>query len=285
MKPLPRRELIRLSRRSFIRGSTALITSSLLLPRKSRAWTHGGGGGGGGYVAKAVHFNGVSAYLQRGASLTGLVPSKKCFFAAWLKSINPADGSYLGAIYDGLDNGVFQILGGNTEGNPGISLELNLVNNIGNPGGPQWGNATIANTDTWHLYAGTADMNGSASFQFILDDASSIITGGTFIPDDISFPGTDCFIGQEGFGDFNAFDVADLRFWSGIAPDLSVTANRRALIDAQGKPVDPAVSTAAFGQPIILFSGDKDTFSGNQGTGGPFTLTGTLTNASTSPSD
>lgn len=69
-------------------------------------------------------------------------------------------------------------------------------------------------------------------------------------------------------------------------------ADRRNFISAAGKPVDPAVAVAAYGAPLLLFSGNATTFPINQGTGGAFvvtdaatgTLTRTLADAVDSPS-
>jgi hypothetical protein len=58
-------------------------------------------------------------------------------------------------------------------------------------------------------------------------------------------------------------------------------ATRRLFISATKKPMDPS----GFPSAAMLFSGDSTTFPINQGTGGDFSLTGTLTNASTSPSN
>ena len=83
-----------------------------------------------------------------------------------------------------------------------------------------------------------------------------------------------------------AVDFADFSLWVGstiVAADGTISeTNRRKFIDASGKPVDPSNWPA---NPIIKFCGDASTFPVNAGTGGAFTLTGTLTNASTSPSD
>jgi hypothetical protein len=54
-----------------------------------------------------------------------------------------------------------------------------------------------------------------------------------------------------------------------------------------GKPVNLGTNgqTPTGTIPAMFFSGDASGFPTNQGTGGAFTLTGSLTNASTSPSD
>jgi|GEM_PF-6388859 len=107
-------------------------------------------------------------------------------------------------------------------------------------------------------------------------------TGPSF---NIAMNGLGFVIGGDTYDDNLIGDVADL--W--IAPGVSlltgtnVSAETLGLfIDDNGKPVDPS----GFPASAILLSGDADTFATNQGTGGAFTVTaGSLTNATTSPSD
>jgi hypothetical protein len=104
----------------------------------------------------------------------------------------------------------------------------------------------------------------------------------------IQFNGEPIYLFDDTFGDSFTGDIADLRIMPGVNlltdGDISETT-RRLFIDALGKPVNPAVATAALGAPSMLFSGNADTFGTNRGTGGAFTLTGSLTNAGSSPSD
>jgi hypothetical protein len=80
---------------------------------------------------------------------------------------------------------------------------------------------------------------------------------------------------------------ADFWFAPGQFIDFSIEANRRKFIDASGKPVylgtngEAPTGTA----PAVLLSGGASSFATNKGTGGAFTLTGSLADASTSPSD
>lgn len=85
-------------------------------------------------------------------------------------------------------------------------------------------------------------------------------------------------------------DLADV--W--IAPGVSLLVDgdipevtRRKFISAAGKPVDLGAdgSTPTGTAPAIFFSGDAAAFVTNRGTGGAFTLTGSLTDADSSPSD
>lgn len=112
----------------------------------------------------------------------------------------------------------------------------------------------------------------------------------------VSDPGSDLFnIGanglpfQIGYDNFNFFtgDVSDFRIFYGVSlldgsGDIPILT-RRLFIDGSGKPVNPSVATASLGTGTILFSGNASSFGTNQGTGGTFTATGALTNASTHP--
>lgn len=82
-------------------------------------------------------------------------------------------------------------------------------------------------------------------------------------------------------------DVANPWFAPGQFIDFSVLGNRRKFVDGSGKPVDLGTdgSIPTGTAPAIFFSGNASSFAINKGTGGAFTLTGALTNASSSPSD
>ena len=82
-------------------------------------------------------------------------------------------------------------------------------------------------------------------------------------------------------------DIADVYIAPGQFIDFSVEANRRKFISADGKPVDLGsnCSTPTGTAPAVCFSGNASSFGTNKGTGGAFTLTGTLTDAVTSPSN
>ena len=73
------------------------------------------------------------------------------------------------------------------------------------------------------------------------------------------------------YGPATTTTMADFQLWDGVFVDLSVPANLAKFIQ-DGKPVDPAIAAAAFGKQTLLFSGDKNTFGNNQGTGGAYNL-------------
>ncbi len=288
MKPLPRRELIRLSRRSFIKGSTALITSSLLLPRKSRAWTHGGGGGGGGYVAKAVHFASLASV---DCALTTGTDSPFLTAAIWFRL--PA-----GALAKSPDLWDFGSMSAPFAVAPEVGfvdtddIGAQVANDQGSPNIQVDSSTGLIFEETWYCHLMAANTNFDSPgriFQQYLGDisaVSSFIEHGDTTPFNMPFSGgraaVPVYQNNRPFFSYE-FECADLQIYP-VFTDLSIEANRRLFFDADGKPVNPSVAVAALGDPFILLSGDASGFPINQGTGGTFTLTGTLTNASSSPS-
>jgi hypothetical protein len=81
-------------------------------------------------------------------------------------------------------------------------------------------------------------------------------------------------------------DMADVWLGAGQSLDLSIVANRRKFITFDRKPVDLGRQgkTPTGMRPTIFFSGDVDQFPDNRGTGGAFTLVGSLSDATSSPS-
>jgi len=69
--------------------------------------------------------------------------------------------------------------------------------------------------------------------------------------------------------------------------DFSSSANRRKFISATGKPVDLGATGAlpTGSQPTVYLNNPAASFGTNKGSGGDFTITGSLDTASTSPSD
>lgn len=240
------------------------------------------GGGEEGYVAPAIHVDGT-AWLEI-ASLTA-TDNEYVSFAYWQKA--PDDGAllYFSNTADGF--AYFDV-----SASPGSGQYRKADFGLTGPGDPFPGLLHLLGTDdsilpnVWQCIIGSANtQTGEAKLYNGDTDISGNLTfDGAF---NNAFNGFDLFVlgayGQGAEGDFS-----DVRIMPGInlltAGDIP-EATRRLFIDASGKPVDPAVATAALGAPRVLFSGDASTFGTNQGTGGAFTQTGTFTNASTSPSD
>lgn len=234
------------------------------------------------YHASAVHFDGSTSIGT--ASLT-CVDSEYVFSSHWFKTSSNQGGHVVWAAdTDGTFESVFYRFGDNdikfNLGQDGVGALFALT--VGVP-----------SNDAWHHMLCAAQTNlsaGNKKVKIYLDDVD--VTSAiqdidpSFIP---AFNGKNFVFGDDGILESTLVsDIADARVHIGhnILVDGDIPeATRRLFIDAQGKPVDPATATFSLGEPMVLFTGDASTFATNQGTGGAFTTTGALTDASTSPSD
>lgn len=236
---------------------------------------------GPGYTTVGVHFDG-STWLRRNSALSGWGTPTKAMWCMWTKLSAANDG-----IFADPSNFYFNQGGTSTGGltyfnmNVGTSFSYFDTTPLGGPG------CSITSA-SWQGILCSIDLSGAGVAQIYKGDTdvqgydSSGVSGPDTIP---SVP--DFYFGQDGFGVKITGDVADFRLWVGQAPDLTLQIVRRRFIRASGKPEDPSVANGVYGAPIISFIGDASStgFRLNGGSGGAFTMTGTLTNASSSPTD
>ncbi len=235
------------------------------------------GSGGGGYTAAAVHFDG-SAWLAR-ATLTGVTDSAFISSSHWVKRAVGAATYYL---YDF-----------DPAGNEAPALNITVAGGISFVAynGTDiflWNSdlGVVPDDGLWHSILVAVDTNhamGDKVIQVYVDDVAVIGTvssenSGAFSSTmaAVKFAMPDTTEDQAVL----VGDLADVWIAPDVFVDFTVDANRRFFIAADGKPVDPS----GFPASAVLFSGDATGFATNLGTGGSFTLTGSLTNASTSPS-
>lgn len=245
-----------------------------------------GGGGPAPYHADAVHFDG-SAWL----SIANLIAASPRNFAMsiWVKMASLDDNPFSPLLVvspEVLYDPLIAIEAGTGTTNqfyydcapiPGALKGYSNDNTIV---AVQWMNLKIsANSDhpvnekIVQLYLGDVDVLGDV-----------VDAGDAF---DMVFTGLPLFLFSDSVGSNFVGDAADTWIAPGQFIDFSVEANRRKFIDVNGKPVDLGAdgSTPTGTAPPMFFSGNAAGFPTNKGTGGVFTLTGSLTNASTSPSD
>jgi hypothetical protein len=244
-------------------------------------------GGGAPYGAKAVHFDG-SQFLNINsltATDSGLLSVSFWFrrhviaASAQLWTVDPA-GIYLSTC------GFGQAAG------PSSLFTQNIANAANTDNASIDTTGVAISLDIWHHVLLSMDVSGAGIAKLYLDrvDAGTAIFNGA--PFTIAFNGLSFMVGADTFGgDEFIGDVADLWIAPGqsllIAGDIpSATLDK--FVTAGIKPVDLGAdgSTPTGTAPAIFFSDDASAFGQpNLGTGGAFTLTGSLTNASTSPSD
>lgn len=79
-------------------------------------------------------------------------------------------------------------------------------------------------------------------------------------------------------------DMADVQIWVGTFIDPTNSTNFSKFVDVNelggGTPVNPDIAADYFGQQTYLFKGTRDDFLINQGTGGAFSYSGTITDSS-----
>ncbi len=269
-----------LSRRAIIGGISSLLATKPVIARRKHPQIGGGdeGGGGGSYVAKAVHFDG-GTWLST-VSLAS-IDNSSWSFSFWFKGLNASDAP---AVFVVDPRGGFL-----------TNMQVAVLNYIAlgafsaaEAQRYQIATPTGLSFISWHHLLGSIETNFAAGLKrgkFYLDDVD--VT--TILADnDASFtmPSNSLpfFVGSDSFGDNLIGDISDL--W--IAPGQSLLSagdipesTRRLFIGTNGKPVNPS----GFPSCPVLFSGDHSTFATNQGNGGAFSLTGTLTDATTSPSN
>ena len=239
----------------------------------------------------AADFDGTNDYATRGAGLTGISDSKIFTFTSWVirdtstTSKLFASTTALGgsssrfALGKNVTTNTFSILGRNSAS----STILDATSTNGIPAS-QWVwvgiSVDLSDTNKRHLY-----FNDTSELSVV-----------TYTNDTIDFTDADWCFGAFGDGTqkWNG-GFAETMFWPGAYIDFSQESNRRKFISGSGKPVNPAAIGGAIdtlGTPIVYFHLDDGETANNfvanndrGATGGAFTVTGTLSTYTTSPSD
>lgn len=239
-------------------------------------------------VSDSADFDGTNDYMLRGGALTGVVDGKKGIFSCWVR-------------LDGGDGTGRDILRSATFGTSRIAIEVGTDNKFAvfatNSAGTQILLMRTVNTytagATWRHVLSSWDMGTvGARWIYITDAADLAVT--TFTDDTIDYAMAtpDYGVGANVNG-ATKFDgcLAELYFNTVDYLDFSVEANRRLFITAAGKPafLGNAGELPTGTIPAVylhLYDGEAvANFATNRGSGGDFTITGTLDTGSTSPSD
>ena len=238
-------------------------------------------------VCDSADFDGTNDYMTRGAGLTGAADSKLGIASLWHR-IDGGDGairSLLSAATTlaGADfrfelsisaANKFQVAGRNSAG----TLILNLLSSA-HTAGASWLHILMS----W-------DMGNAASHLYVNDVSDK--TSSTFTDDTIDYTWADCAVGARPDGSVKLDGcLAELYLAPGQYLDFSNVYNRRKFISASGKPVHLGTTGALpTGTAPLVYQHLDDAeavadFATNRGTGGDFTITGTLATGSDSPSD
>lgn len=233
---------------------------------------------GGAAAVPARDFDGTNDFATRGADLTGIADGKAGVVSLWFR-LDGGDGAQQALMANnttGVASTFFvnrtvgnaiQILGRNAA----ATLILNVISSATYTTDAAWKHLLIA----WDLAAGTGLI--------YVDDANVKSGAGTQTNDTIDYTLGNFSIGATTNGSQKLNGCLSEVFFHTSFIDISVEANRRKFRTAGGKPADLGAdgSTPLGAQPLIYLPvGDP---ADNKGSGGNFTVTGTLDVASTSP--
>jgi hypothetical protein len=236
-----------------------------------------GFGGSEGYRTGAVSFDGSSDYLSRGADLTGNANSAAYLASFWM-NLQGGDAANMD-IFD-TSGGFFRLRRVSTN-------KINIV--AGSASEHNFSSSTsFVASSGWHHVITSGDSGGATLY---VDDSSEGSDATALGTTDWTRPDHGVAATITGPSDYYNGFLADLWVDFGTSLDLSSTANRRKFIGSDLKPVylghDGSLPTGS--APIVFLratpGGAASTFLTNQGTGGNFTDQGTLTTASSSPTD
>jgi hypothetical protein len=235
---------------------------------------------------ESADFDGTNDYMLRGAGLTGAADSKSGILSLWAR-FDGGDGSQLNFMSQTVANAVLVARAASGAiAIQGTNSVPTIILSIGTTG------TGYVEGATWYHILSSWDLATPGSGRMYINDVSDYAET-TYTDGTINYAGPDNFaVGATTAGaqKFNGC-LAELYFAPGQYLDFDTAANRRKFISAAGKPiylgVDGSLPTGT--APIIYLhtgiSAAITTFATNRGTGGNFSITGTLDTGSTSPSD
>lgn len=235
----------------------------------------------------SAQFDGTNDYMTRGAGLTGASDSKTGIVSFWIRfdgttgvnqsiftSFPPAGPFSLSWIAGGA--GTLTIVGRNTTGD--IRLQFDTI-------------STFSPGTTWYNILASWNLAVAGSGRLYINDVSNRVDT-VYTDATIAYSNTTNwrFGASISAGNILNACLAEFYFATGQYLDFSITTNRRKFISASGKPVHLGsdgslpTGTAPLVYQHLAAAEAPANFALNRATGGNFTITGTLTTGSTSPS-
>ena len=227
-----------------------------------------------GIKPEAVSFDGTSDYLSRSSDLTGNADGKTYTFSCWIYQPRNSSNALPAARPLSNNSGRFNIFGSS-----GSAAAHKFVLRGSNTSGTIILNASTSNEISgfgWvHLLVSIDLANTSNRYIYINDELDSGVTWTTYTNENIDFTDTIWRVNTTGGQQARLANI----FLDYTYRDLSVTANRRLFIDADGKPSSTIPSNPILYLPMT----DAATAGSNSGTGGDFTVNGVLATAERGP--
>lgn len=233
------------------------------------------------YAAQGVLFDGTNDFIRKATDLSGNADGKLWTASFWFKRGATGGNQY---IYTGTNSAAVRthiiFNGSNQIEIRGDSTAPATVLSIHS--------SAITDTASWHHCAFSIDLANSSNRHLYIDGVSDL-TVTTYTNTNIEFTTTEHTLGADG-SDTSKLNANLADFWmNNTYLDLSVAANRAKFRTSAGKPeyVGDSGALVTGTAPLIFCSkisrNSAADFASNKGTGGGFTITGTLTASATNP--
>ena len=222
----------------------------------------------GNFLTAGIDFDGAADYLSKSSDLTGNADGKTFTLSMWLYSYL---SSSAGTIIQGKASGGFTRFAvswssSDTVSVNGINTSGNTVLNLIIPA-----SGIVSARETFAHILVSVDLENSSNRYVYVNDEAVTSTYSTYTNGDIDFTLDSWTIGaNSGGGSYFKGRMAGI-YLDDTYRDLTTASNRRLFIDANGLYVTPPTSGI-----MSLTLDDADNAGTNSGTGGNFTLNGTV---------
>ena len=229
----------------------------------------------GGASPEAVSFDGTNDYLSRSSDLVGNADGKTFTLSAWVYSVSVRQPMYYNSATSSENVGIEISNGGKFSFITDLATvtSYNINTNSLDP---------IVESNTWNHIVFSFDGDTQSNCKLYVNNEPVALAFDTFVAG-TNIAWTDPVHGVGVISWATSVKskgrLAHL-FLDYTYRDLSITANRRLFIDADGKPADGQADLS----PILyLPMTSADTAGSNSGTGGDFTVNGVLSTAERGP--
>jgi hypothetical protein len=243
-----------------------------------------GARGGSEFWARSAKFNGTSGYLAHATALTGAVDNQVFSAMFAFRNSNITLEQNILHTGNGTNHGLSIYQAGNDLGLLVYkdTTDLIMVANTSSGG-------ALFSANTWYVVFVSYDRGNSSNRNIWVNglDCSSYPTDTEWVSstgaENIWHDDTNITIGAKdtgtGYYQYHGGDIATLYFNNSYI-DFSQEANRNKFVDQLGYPIDltSAIETGDIPEPLIYMKFDDTAALGtNSGTGGNFTVNGTVT--------
>ena len=222
-------------------------------------------------TANAVTFDGTNDSMAYASDLTGISDGEACTVSFWIRTSSINKKFFAFSTQNELE-----ILSSG-------KLTWPLLSTAGGVNKILFTTNAAINGGTWTHVLISLEANSTSTRFVYINDSLDSTTWTTYSAADLIDWTRGSMYFVENTGKITA-DFADFYFSTSYI-DISVEANRRKFITADGAPAARDANGGYGGAdiPLIWFSGATDNWHTNKGTGGGFTLTGTLTTSAHLP--